>query len=738
MTASPSRHHWTDPAGQAEPAAALPPAPPPHLAVCCHRRLRGPFTGGGTLLRRIVPELLDVDADSVAARALEINALAPELTPLVPTPPQTLTHLATAKERTRFYPATRALRIAHGTAELLLDWARATRPGGVVIAFHDLDDADPTDRDLVAVLLRRADPAVLTVVADTTGNADDLLGRAVAAHAARAARPPYTHAPHPPGTDLAQLYIDSDGTSHDPALHAAYTQLPPPERARRHTARAQALAARGEPTLRLGAIAHHHEHGTDPTGAGLRALTEALTGCFNLGFYEATVDLALRGRRLATGAEHTETRRNLTHKAGACLCYLGRGHEAMPFFEEMRRGSTDPDVHMGTSYLLAMLYTRFLPLEDHDEDVALAWVNTAIAFADQHPDPQRRVLVRAFMRNARALVELHRGDKDASLALVEEAIAITDADYGPDEQLLHRSVLLYNRAQVHGARGDHTASLRDYDEVIGRDPDYGDYYFERAAQHRALGRPARALADYAEAIRLTPPFYEAHFNRADLLRECGDDEGALRDLDYALDIEPDHVDSLVHRADVHLARGDTERARRDIDHGLTLAPDHPQLLSAQGALLADTGDAEAAYVSYSAALKQDPDYAAAWANRAVLAHATGRPEQAVADLDQAIRLTGGDPALHANRAVALHELGHHVRALADLDIAVAALGADDPDLLYRRGTCRHALHDIEGALADWRAHLAAFGPGETSPHAADIRLRTQGLTAGAATGEAGA
>ncbi|WP_306317359.1 MULTISPECIES: tetratricopeptide repeat protein [unclassified Streptomyces] len=716
-----TRHWWLD--ATADTTAAESP-PSPSLEVRCHRRLRGPFTAAHYLLHQAVPQLVERDRELVAsARATEVESIAPELMKIVPTPPQTLTNLADAKERTRFYPAPRALRIAHGVAELLMDWARTAHPRGLTLSFRGLDEADPTDRDLVAVLLRRCDPATLTVVVDGAGAADDLLGRALAAHTRRVSRLPYVDAALLPDEDLAQAYIDSDGTSDDARLLRAYVALPADERARRHTARAALLAERDEPTLRLGAIPYHLEHGEDPRGAGVDAIVQAVNGCFNKGFYEAVIDLAERGRELLAGSAPDRTYWNLTHKIGACLCYLGRGVDAFAYFEEMRRGSTSADVHMGTAYLNAMLYTRFLPKELHDEDLALAWVNTAIAIADVHPDPHKRILVRAFMRNARALVELHRGNADGSLALVDEAMEITDADFGPDEQLLHRSVLLYNRAQVRGARGDHTGSLADYDEVIRRDPDYGDYYFERAAQHRALGHPHESLADYAAAIRLTPPFYEAHFNRADLLRELGDDAGALRDLDYALSVEPDHVDSLLHRAELSLERGDFDRARADIDHGLALAPGSPQLLAARGALHAELGDVRAAYESYSAALNADQGCLAAWVNRAVLAFETGKAADAVDDLNSALALAD-DAELRANRAMALQSLGEHERATADLNHAMASAdGTPDPELLYLRGVSRFALDDADGALTDWRAHLAAYEAGTTSPHAEEINAR---------------
>jgi tetratricopeptide (TPR) repeat protein len=715
-------HGWLLPAHAAppgSPAGEQPAARAAHLEVRCHRRLRGPYTGAGTLLRHVVPELLAVDRELVAARAIEIVTMAPELTSIVPVPPQTLTNLANRAERTRFYSVARTLRLSHGAAELLMDWAHVLHPGGVVISFADLDDADPCDREFVSVLLRRCDPNLVRVVAEAS-SADDALGQALARYARPATRRPQATPDRPAGTDLAQLFIDSEGTDTDPAVSRAYAGLAAGERARRHTARAEALAALGEPSLRLGAIPYHLEHGIDPLSVGGQALAAACDDCFDLGCYEASLELALRGRELLAGGEKPELYWNFTNKVGACLSYLKRGSRGFAYFDELRTITTNPDVHMNSCYMMAMLYTRHLPPGDHDEFRALQWVNTAIALADRHPDPHKRVFVGAFMRNARALVELHRGDPQAALTLVNEGIAMTDADLGPDEQLLHRSVLLYNRAQILNALGDYAASLRDYDVVISRDPEYGDYYFERAGVRRTAGEHDGALADYATAIRLSPPFHEAHYNRADLLRELGDDDGALRDLDYAIVLDPAHVDSLVNRVDVLLERGEAERARADIDAGLALDPGNANLLTARGSMLADLGAQDAAYASYTAALTEDPAYVAAWANRAVLAYSAGRPAAAVADLDQAIGLAD-DPWLRVNRAIALQDLDEHRRALADLDIAVAVIGDEDPSLLYRRGVSRHALADLDGALADWSAHLGAYGPCEGSPHTEEIR-----------------
>lgn len=81
-----------------------------------------------------------------------------------------LTSLAVPKERTRFYSRLRTLRITHGLVDFLREYLRVRDGGAYTLVVDDLDRADPTDREFVAVLVRRIDPGVLTVV---VGTADD-------------------------------------------------------------------------------------------------------------------------------------------------------------------------------------------------------------------------------------------------------------------------------------------------------------------------------------------------------------------------------------------------------------------------------------------------------------------------------------------------------------------------------------------------------------------------------------
>jgi tetratricopeptide (TPR) repeat protein len=735
MNPSPSRHAWIRASAEAADTGALRPAPQPTVEVRCHRRLRGPYTGGGAVVRQVVSELSDSHVDIIHSRSTEIIALAPELGPLLTSLIKTLTSQADRDERTRFYPAARTLRIGHGVAELITDWARLCHPDGAVLMLREVDEADATDRELLSILLRRCDPRVVTLVIETDGDgADDAFARMLAAHADQAAAPPQPSARIEPAADLAQLYIDSDGTGKDPALLRAYSELDPDERARRHTARAEELSALGDPSLEFGAILYHLEYGVDPVHNAVPKFVAAGEEVFNLGYYASVLDIAMRGRQLYPREERPASFWNLTAKVGSCLSYLGSPEDGLEYFAEMRYGTINPESHMNSCYMMAMLYTRHLPKDVHDEMQALEWANIAISLADRNPDPRRRTFFGAFMRNGRALVELHRGRVDNALALVNEAIEMTDGELSPDDHLLHRSVLVHNRAQIMGRIGDYEASLRDYDEVISRDPEYSEYYFDRAAVRRAVGMHEEAIDDYTTAIRLSPPFYEAHFNRAELFAETGEEDAALRDLDYALVIEPDHLECLVHRVDLLLRRDDIEAARADIERGLGIDPKNPSLLCARGSLLAESDDADGAFASYAAALAEDPTFTSALANRAVLFYTTGQAAEAVADLERALSLEES-PMLRVNRAIAFQDLGEHRRAVEDLDVAIAAAGQDEPDLFYRRGVSRHALEDVAGAHADWRVHLAGYREGEISPYLAQIELHAGDLISPARVSE---
>ncbi len=658
-----------------------------------HRRLRGPYTAAGTVLRALVPGLLNSQPDLVQAHDIEVLSAAPELRTVVPASRETLTSLAVPEERTRFYSRLRTLRIAHGLTELLRDSLDGAQRRMLVI--DNAHHADPTDAELIAVLLRRMDPAQLTIVvctAPTTApTATDVLPKELLTALSRYAEK-RTVDPDPQGqpasgssADLAAAYVEGDCTSEEPELIAAYERLSPAERSALHDARASRLESVGETSLRLGAIPFHREHGGDPAGSGAEALRFALDYCIDMGFYDATVDFGERGRAVIDWAEQAGAWWAFTTKMTTSFAALGRPEEAERLYDEVRAVSTNPKAHMQAAYATAMLYTRHHNPERRDHSQALSWINEAIAISSLLPGAEERAFNTVFHHNGLALIQVHLGDPAAALRLVDEGLAQLDQELPAGQHRLHRSVLLYNKAQVLAGLGRLDEAATDYTTVIEADPNYAEYYLDRGNIYRKLGRDKEAMADYETAIRLSPPFPEVYYNRADMLLESDDLEAGLAGLDYVLELDPEYLDAYVNRAGTRLATGDGAGARSDAEAGLALDPGNPHLTCVLAQLHAEAGQTVEARAAYEQAITRDPGLPAAWAGRAALSHAAGDAAAAADDLSRALEL-GDDAALRYNRAVAYRALGRIADALADLD-AAAALDPGDPDIQQERHRC---------------------------------------------------
>lgn len=678
-------HHWIVSASQRDrEALAGSLAVPPALVgpVDAHRRLRGPYTAAGSLMRSLVPRVLAEFPELPGRFDIEILAAAPELNAVMPMARQTLTSSATVRERTRFYSVDRTTQLAHGMTEFLRDYLAEVGPRSLVV--HNLDRSDPTDSELIAIMLRRLDPSVLTLVVCTgEGELDQDLATALGRYSARHDAPVAESLAGTGTGDLAAEYVAGECLSEQPALRSAYESLDADRRAALHDARADELEALGEFSLRLGAIPFHRERGSDAARA-VETLRFGIDHCSVMGFYHATVDFAVRARPLVDWSQH-KLCHLVTARMALALIMTGRPEGVEDLYHEARLYTTEPEMHMTAAYSTAMLYTRHAEPERIDHLKAKAWINQSIAFATMFADPAERAFHTVFMQNGLALIESHMRNFEEALRLVEEGYARLSAELEPGEHLLHRSVLTHNSGQVRVAAGRLEEALADFTEAINQDPNYAPYYFDRASVLHRLGRDSEALADYAAAIRLSPPLAEAYYNRGDVRSGLGDLDGALADFDYTLELRPEFVPAYVYRAGLHADLGNDEQARRDVAAGLALEPANPHLLSIRGQLDAAAGDLTAAATAYDEALAADPTLQAAWAGRATLAFEQGDLDSALQDLDQALQL-GDSAALRFNRAAALMAAERWDEALVDLNRA-AELDPEDEDTLVERDRC---------------------------------------------------
>ena len=700
-------HYWVTAsrrAGRDEVRAGL--ALAPVLAVVdAHRRLRGPYTAAGTLLRLIGDDALERCPGLGARHYIEIQETTPELADRVPPVVRRLESLAAPGQQIRYPARLHTLRLAHGLVDLLVTYLAAVGGQPRALVVENVHDADATDREFLAVLLRRVSPEQLTVVvcseegplADPPGpvsvSLPQMIGR-YAMHITGTAAAADREIADGEVADLARRFVDSDGTSDDPRELAAYEIADPALRATLHDQRGAVLEAIGEPSLQMGAIAYHAEHGTDPGQAGVAALRLAQSRCTQLGFYQPAAEYGMRGLRLVDPVNDNEAWWKFSIDTAVCLAVGGRAAEAEALHDQSRMLSVDPVIHMALAYETAMLYARHYEPERRDQGRARAWFNEAIAIASWLPDPKLRAFYSVFYGNGLALVETRVAKFDAALQLLEDGITRLDREMAPGEEVMHQIELRYNRAQVHGMSGRLEEALADYNAVMQIDDTLSDHYFNRGNILRRLGRTEEAIADYQSALQLEAPFAEGYYNLADARQELGLEDQAVADFSRAIELDPEYVAARLARASLLADRGETSAAMDDVLAGLEQEPGNAHLLSLRGRLLAEQGDTEAARQALDAALAADPGLAEAWAILGQVAFEAADLDQAAAAFDRAVGLSGA-PDVRYNRAVVYQAAGRLTEAIEDLDFVVDATG--DADALQLLETCRHAVSaNLEG------------------------------------------
>jgi tetratricopeptide (TPR) repeat protein len=668
----------------------------PDIAVSCHARLGGPYSGTARVLQAVIADAQDRCPQLVDTHRIELLHAVPELSEIIGPAPEMLVSTTPHEERTRYFGHSLIRAMSQGIITFLLAYGarvRAERGRPLTVALDDVHAAEFTERELVALLVRRADPAVLRVA---VGAVADLLPAELDETLRRWARPIEALAPAAAedartAAELTLAYVLSDGTSDDPAECAAYESAPDDIRRRLHDERAAELEVDGDVGLRLGAIPYHRERGSDPGGAGRHALRVALEICVAAGYSAATVDVGMRGRAVCDPAIHQQDYCHFSAKAASALVPLGQAVECEGIYHELRRLYSLPRVHMTCSYAIAMLHTRFFEPRDHD--AALEWANNARALASLEEDPIEATYFQVFQDNGLALIEMHRGNLDRALELVNGGIERVDRELPADRYVVHRSQLLHNRARLLFALGRLDDAHADFTRLVEWDPHYVEYHTDRANLARRRGDIAAALAGYDRAIEVSAPLPELYYNRADLRAQSGDADGALADLDHLLDMEPEFAAGRLLRATLRLDAGELDGALQDARAGLEAEPDDPRLLSMLALVQQAAGTRDDALASFGRALAIDPSFTPALVDRAVLAFELGEIHLALDDLTRALELAGDDADILFNRGYVLEHAHCYEDAVHDYTRALALPGADREELLQHRASCLARLHD---------------------------------------------
>jgi tetratricopeptide (TPR) repeat protein len=495
-------HEWL-PATHCVDAEAPGADAPVQISLDAHRNRRGPFTAVGDFIRAIIDDATSAAPDLVATHLLTLLSVAPEIDGYIDVPEDVRQALSVSREGN---PPSWTRRIANGAADFILGYFEAKHVFGSTAVFSNVDHADPTDLEFIAVLLGRADPRNLRLCIST---ASDRLSPPLASALEQYARrrlpkagasrisevpmvwaawfaasglsdekaaaglwrdlslcghqwlsPPCSPSLEPFLDDsisnlsvvdrntLAWAYVNADGTSHRVLADHVYRRLTAAKRKAMHLARAASLESLGEPSLLLGAIPFHYEQaGEDP-----EALLVASRSCLDMACYDAALDWSVRGRRMLSGAPRGKAYGDLTRNMLFALLLLGRYDEVASLCEDLRSQSEDPALLAHATYAMAILNARLYERSRRDYDVAKSWIEKSQRFTERAPASPTRAVNAAFLMNTLALVEMRKGRADVAQQILVEALALM-AKSAPDMYRTESVILLHNMARLHFATG---------------------------------------------------------------------------------------------------------------------------------------------------------------------------------------------------------------------------------------------------------------------------------------------
>lgn len=539
-----------------------------------HRRPRGPYTVAAALLRHLVPQALERDGDLVAAHDIEIRAAAPELAPLVPLRRATIDAGLPEDERILVPAPRRTLRLANGLAEFFRD---AVRPGRAIAVCNGAE-ADPTDTELLDVMMRRIPPDLLAIML-------------------------YSGGPDPPPDTRSadELWALVDRCMRDGFLHAAVE-----------------LGERGMAR-------------TEPGGGHWwRFAQRTATALGGLGRADDA--------RAIWDQVRSVSQDPAMHAASAYGTAMLDARHPDPAQRDLGRARRWINEAIAISTLLPEPLDRafklgfdlnglaLIELRHGRPDAALSLVESAVELARELRE--RHPLHRMVLLANRAQLLAALGHVKEAMEDYAAAIALDPAfpDY-----YLERGNLLFKL-------GRHEEALADFERAMRAGPPLPEAYYNRAELHTVRGDTEQALADLGRVIELDPSYLDAYINRAGLLAAVGRDEEALADVVAGLVLEPGNPHLLTVLGQLETAAGRLAAAGEALDRAVERAPGLAAAWGNRGVLRYAAGDLEGAVEDLSRAigLRPEPDL---YTNRAVALRALGRAAEAEADERRADRLS---------------------------------------------------------------------------------------------------
>lgn len=539
-----------------------------------HRRLHGPYTVGAALLHHLLPAAMERSQDLVAAHDIEIRAAAPGLRDRVPARRVTVDAGLPEDERILVPAPRRTLRLANGLA----DFVRAVVPPGTALVVCNGAEVDPTDAELLEVLMRRIPPDVLAIAV-------------------------YSGGPEPPPDrrDVAELWRAVDHCVREGFLHAV-AELGERGLARVESGGAMWWRFAQRTATALGGLGRTQE---------ARALWERVRRSSQ----DPAVHAASAYGLAMLDARHPDPAQR----------DLGR---ARGWINEAIAISTLLPDPMERAFKLGFDRNglALVELRQGRPELALKLVESALELARELGE--RHPVHRMVLLANRAQLLAAMGHTKEALDDYAAAIAIDPAF--PDHYL--------DRGNLWFKLGDHDAARADYESAMRAGPPLPEAYYNRAELRVALGEVDAALADLGHVIELDPGYVDAYINRAGLLAAAERDDEARADVTAGLVLSPGNPHLVAVLGQLETAAGRSRAAREAFDLAVSTAPWLASAWANRGVLRYEVGDLEGSVADLTRAIQLEPQ-PDLYGNRAVALRALGREAEAEEDERRAKRLT---------------------------------------------------------------------------------------------------
>jgi Flp pilus assembly protein TadD len=215
---------------------------------------------------------------------------------------------------------------------------------------------------------------------------------------------------------------------------------------------------------------------------------------------------------------------------------------------------------------------------------------------------------------------------------------------------------------------------------------------------------AEARQQLEQAVTADPKNAEAAYYLGLAREKTKDRDGAEASYKAALAIDPAFVEASENLAAVYLDEPPRpDEAITVLKDALAKAPDNARLMQNLGYAYGLKGDVDGATKQYEAAIAKGDSIQLRFAYGSMLFEAK-QHDRAVEQLKKALDGTADDAAMLAT----LGRMLGHSKAFGDCVKAfdrATKLRPKDPELLVRRGTCKHELKDEPGAKADYEAAI---------------------------------